>query len=136
MSTLDPTVVPRALVLLLSSLLTMLVTPFNNSTVMIGKVVLLRFVKIVSLALDPDLADAVASADVEALEVALADVEDLEVVADLAVALEVVEALVAADSEVELHLASMLELLLDHPIPSPTMLLLVPTEARSSMSAM
>ena len=61
MSTLDPMVVPKALVLLPSNPLMMLATPFNNSTAMTGKAAHSRFVKIASLALVLDSVDEEAS---------------------------------------------------------------------------
>ncbi len=57
--TLVPMDVPKALVLSLSNLLTMLGTQFNNSMAMIGKDALWKFVKIDLPALDQDLADVV-----------------------------------------------------------------------------
>jgi len=120
MSTLDPMVALRDLVLSPSSLLMMLATQFNNSMAMIGKVALSKFVKIVSLAPVLDSVDVEASQEAEA---------DLAVVSAVAVA-----ASEAVMEEVVLLLALMLPL--QRPTHSPTMLPLVLTEARLSTSAM
>lgn len=136
MSTLDPMVAPRALVLSLSSPLMMPVMPFNNSTAMTGKVAPSRFVRIVSLALVLDSVDEAALEVAVASEVGLVDVEEaLEAVEDLAAdSAAVVEAFLAVTEEL-LAVVSMLELLLPLPILSPTMLRLAPREARRSTFA-
>ena len=137
MSTLDPMVVPRALVLLHLNPLMMLVMLFSNSTAMTGRVALLKFARIVSLALVLDSADEAALEAVEASEVDSADVEISAAVEDLEVALEVVEALVVVvvDMEVLLVVVSMPELQLDHPTHLPTMQLVALREARPSTFA-
>jgi hypothetical protein len=135
-STLDLMVVPKAPVLLPSNLLMMLAMPSNNSTATTGKAARSRFVKIASLALDPDSAVEVASAVVEDLvEVSVPVAVDL-VVVDSAVDSEVV-----VDSEAAMvveQVATMEEpaLFLLPPIPLPIMPLLVLREARPSTFAM
>ncbi len=135
--TLDPMVVPRALVLSLSNLLMMLVTQSNSSMATIGKVVLLRSEKTDSL-LQVDLEVVVDSELVEALEEALVVVvaSNLEValVAALGAAVVVMEEALGVERQVDL----MEELVQSpqFPILSPTMLLLALTEARLSTSEM
>jgi hypothetical protein len=127
-------VAPKALVSSLSSLPMTLAMLFNNSMVMTGKVVHLKFVRIVSLALALDSVDEAASEVGVVSEEALVVVEASEVVEDMAGALAVaVEALVAAMEE--LLRVSMLELLLHLPTPSQTMLLPARREARRSTFA-
>jgi hypothetical protein len=99
---------------------------------MTGKVARLRFVRIASLPLVPDLVDV---ADLEAVVGSEGDSAAVE-------ALEAAEALVVASAaEVlvvvteELLVASMLGRLLHHPTPSRTTLLRALREARRSMFA-
>lgn len=120
----------------------MLAMPFNNSTDTTGKVVLLKFVRIDLPALD--LVLAVVAALVEDVAVLVVDLEavavGLVVVVDLAVDSEevVVVDLVVDSEEVDKQEVTMEEQQLQplHPTHSPTMLLLAPIEARSSMFAM
>lgn len=131
--------VPRALALLLSSLLMMRATPLRSLTDMIGRVVLLKFVKIVSLVVAP------ASVVVVALAVALA------VVAALAVpwaveALLVAEASVAGSLDVAASVVPLaatvvtpvdLTVLLPFPPDPPTLSLIMPLRtARRAPSSM
>jgi hypothetical protein len=134
---LDPMVVLRALVLLLSNPQMMSSTPSNSSTVTIGKVAPLKSVRIDSLA-QQDLGVAVASVVVAALEAALehvaalvleeGSVVDLPAVGDMVVAALAVEHLVVLTEEPEL--------LPQHPTHSPTTPLLARREVRLSMSEM
>jgi hypothetical protein len=132
--------VPKALVSLPSSLLMMLAMPSNNSTAMTGRVAHLRYVRIVSLALDQALVVVEAvSAHVEALVLDSAVVEEAsEVVVASEVVLEVVvEDMVVDTVEELLAVVStvVLEALLRLPIPSPTLQPLARREARQSMCA-
>lgn len=135
--------VPKALVSLHLNLLMMLATPFNNSTATTGKDVPSRFVKIDSLV--PEVLEAleaeVALVDVEALVEVLAVVV---VASNPVVASEVASVAVAVvvmvqetlEEEVVVVLMMELEQFPLHLTLSPTMLLLAPKEARSSMFAM
>lgn len=128
MFTSDPMVVPRALELLPSNLLTMLVMPSSNSMATTGKAALSRYVKIASLALDPDSVEVVS-----ALVEDLAEVSVLEAV-DSVVVLEVV---VDSEAAMVVRVVTMEELALSLLLPTPllTMPLLVLREARPSTSA-
>jgi len=138
--TLDQMVVPRDLVLLPSNLLMMLVMQFSNSTVMIGKDALLKFVRIVSLATPVLASVAAALVDVEVLVVAdlvlvVAAVVDLVDVGDLEADLEEAEVDLEEVMEAEQLLGLTEELLRQHHlIHSLTMLRLAPIEARQFMS--
>ena len=101
----DPMVVPKALELLPSNLLTMLAMPSNNSMATTGKAALSRYVKIASLALDPGSVEVVS-----ALVEDLAEVSVLEVVGSAEVgSVVVLEVVVAvADSSKETMVLQML----------------------------
>jgi len=128
---LDQMVVPRVLVSSLLSPQMMLAMQFNNSTAMTGKAAPSRFVKI-DLLDQLGLEDAADLVVVEVLGVVLEVVEDSVVV----VALEAVVVMEVVASEVGLRAVLMEEpaQLLQHPIRSPTMLLLARREARPYMS--
>jgi hypothetical protein len=142
MSMLDLMDDPKVPVLSSSNLLMMPAMPFNSSTVTTGKDALLKFVRI-------DLRDLLqALAAVEVL-VAAAGLEEALAVEEasgavgvsvvVALAVDVVVTVVAADMELVLEVVLipvLEELLLPHQTPLPILLLLEPTEARSSMSAM
>lgn len=135
-STSDLMDAPRALALLPLSLQTMLATPSSSSTAMTGRAAPLRFVRIASLALDPD------SVAVEALvvlaeasEVLSALVEDLELAAALVAVLVAAVVALVVDMEVPLEVVSMREPLLRSRTPLQTTLPLEPRGARSSMFA-
>lgn len=126
----------RALVLSLSSLLTMLETPFSNSMVMTGKDVLSKFVRIVSQA---PVASAVveASGAAEASEAASEAVEVSEAVAVLVVASA--DAVVLEEGgDMAVVQVAMTEGLVQSLLCQILLLItlpLAPNEARSSMSA-
>lgn len=138
MFTLDQMVAPKAPELSPSNTLMMLAMQSNSSTAMIGKAALLKFVKIVSLALALDSVVEADSVDVEDLAVDSLAVEvlDLVVEEDLEAALEEVVVVSEVGMEVVHQVAVSTEVLLQQlpPIPSLIMLLLAPREARLSTS--
>jgi hypothetical protein len=133
MFTSDLMVVPKALELLPSNLLTMLVMPSNNSMATTGKAALSRYVKIASLALDPDSVEVVSALVEDLAEVSVLEAVDSAVV-DSVVVLEVV---VDSEAAMVVRVVTMEELALSLllPTPLPTMPLLVLREARPSTSA-
>jgi hypothetical protein len=134
--TLDPMVVPKALELSPSNLLTTLVTLFNNSTAMTGKAALLRSVKTASLARDPDLVVVVSEELVEVLvEVSVLEAVDLVVGVDSVGDLEEVVVDLEAAMVEQLGLMEELVPFLLLPTPSLTMLRLVLREAKPSTFA-
>jgi len=134
--TLDPMVVPKALELSPSNLLTTLVTLSNNSTAMTGKAALLRSVKTASLARDPDLVVVVSEELVEVLvEVSVLEAVDLVVGVDSVGDLEEVVVDLEAAMVEQLGLMEELVLFLLLPTPSLTMLRLVLREAKPSTFA-
>lgn len=129
-----PMVVPRDQVLSLSSLQMMLATLFNNSTVMNGRVALLKSVKIVSpvllavvdsVAVLADLVLVVALEAASELEAGLAEAE-VDSAVDLAVAAEVSEADSVEVASVVVVLLLELTHLTLQPSPTPSLTTLLP----------
>jgi len=133
MFTSDPMVVPKALELLPSNLLTMLVMPSSNSMATTGKAALSRYVKIASLALDPDSVEVVSALVEDLAEVSVLEAVDSAVVGSVVV----LEVVVDSEAAMVVRVVTMVELALSLllPTPLPTMPLLVLREARPSTSA-